>query len=95
MIRVSRAGRKSQVYTVLRFHYFKVGNWGLTTGEIARRIGMKSSTNLKNILREMTKEYPEISIEKRNGFDVFIYRPYVQQPIQFRTILINGLQCYA
>lgn len=90
--RLNRAGRKAAIYKVLRYHYVKTGSWGLTTGEIARRMGMKSSTYLKNICKEMTKEYDEITMKTRNGFDVFQYRPYVQKSLYDRlpVIKVNG-----
>jgi hypothetical protein len=92
MSRLDRAGRKAEVFKVLRYHYVKTGSWGLTTGEIAMRMGLKSSTYLKNLCKEMTSEYDEITMKTRNGFDVFQYRPYRQKSLFDRipTMRVNG-----
>lgn len=90
MAHVSRAGRKAQIFKMLsafpRRNYVK--RWSV--GDVAKRLGLKSSTHLKNILREMCNEYDEISIEETESGDYFHFTPYRQADFFDRMVTING-----
>lgn len=87
-----RAGRRKQIVRVL-YQYWKRGNMGsMTTGQVARRIGMKSSTHLKSILRELVQTNDNIMEDGTRDVFAVLYRPFQQQPLPDRFITINGKQ---
>lgn len=53
MVRMSRAGRQHQIYMILLGVQKKSGRMSVSTGFIARRMGIKSSTYLLKILLHM------------------------------------------
>jgi len=90
MKRYSRAGRKLYIRSVLRMEFRKMPARFFSTGEIARRIGMKSSTHLKNILREMEKEFDEIITSNFDGIERWKFQPYKQASFLDRIPVIKN-----
>jgi hypothetical protein len=93
MIRMSRAGRKLWIRSVLRMAWrdYESPKRYFTVGQIARKMGLKSSTYLKNVLREMSNESEEIIHIQQGGMDMWRFQPYEQTSFLDRPILINGL----
>jgi len=93
MERLSRAGRKAAMKRVLMQHR-KRGNIGsMTVGQIARRMGGKSSSNLKKMLIEMSKEEDEIVIDWTRDVFAVMFIPMTPTVLPQRFITINGKSC--
>lgn len=90
MIRMSRAGRKLGIRSVLRMAWRDNPKAYFTVGQIARKMGLKSSTYLKNVLREMAEENPEIIHLQQGGMDMWRFQPLQQLEFWQRGITING-----
>ena len=90
MNRMSRAGRERSIKHVLQSYRKKDKKGYLTVGQIARRLGLKSSTYLKNVLREMSENDSEIIHLQQGGMDMWRFQPYEQTSFLDRSILING-----
>lgn len=91
MIRMSRVGRKRHVRAKLITKYLRRKGEFFSVGQIARMMGMKSSTYLKNILRELERECDDILTDSVNGVEVWRYQEYEQMSFLDRPILINGV----
>lgn len=92
MIRMSRAGRKQQIVKVLYQQYKRDASVMLTVGHIARRIGMRSSTELKKMVRELYHEHQNILSDVSETATRYCWRPMVQVELPERYITINGKQ---
>jgi len=91
MTRMSRAGRKHEVHMLLMREYRKDSHAVFFVGDIARKMGLKSSTYLKNILRHLVSlELGVYMISTPQG-DYFGYEPLRQTDFFDRVIKINGL----
>ncbi len=90
MNRMSRAGRKLWIKSVLRMAWRDNPKEYFTVGQIARKMGLKSSTYLKNVLREMSQDNPEIIHLQQGGMDMWRFQPLEQKSFWERGITING-----
>lgn len=90
MNRISRAGRKLFIRSILRMEFRKNKKAYFTVGQIARKMGLKSSTWLKNILREMANDNPEIIHMQQGGMDMWRFQELDQLSFFQRGITING-----
>lgn len=88
--RMDRAGRQRMIKIVLRMAWRKDAALRLTVGDVAKRMGLKSSTYLKNMLRDMSRFDDEICSVEKNGCTRWYFRPYVQQAFDQREIMIHG-----
>lgn len=97
MIRVSRAGRKNMMLKVLKAHNAKWKNGAMTTAQVAHAVGLKSSTNVVKMLREMADDelIIEVLIEPYFycGYTVRAWQLATWEQISLpdRTITINGI----
>jgi len=89
MKRMSRAGRKDAMYGILRRHFLSGKTTGVTVGFIARKMGLKSSTYLKNLLKEMCEDYPQIQRLSAGDHSVYRFREMRQTDFFDRVITIN------
>lgn len=90
MLKISRAGRKAMLVKALRRQYYQKKSRWMTVGEVAHRIGMKSSTNIKEMLWELVNEVDEIMYSQDDDATRFGYCPKTQSPLPERFITING-----
>lgn len=90
MKRMSRAGRCEAMKQVLKKQWRKNPRTKLTIGQIANRMGLKSSTKLKNWLCEYAFFDDEIIVNREPNVVKFYFRPYVQTAFDQREISING-----
>lgn len=90
MNRMSRAGRKLFIRSILRMEFRKDKKAYFTVGQIARKMGLRSSTYLKNILREMANDNPEIIHMQQGGMDMWRFQEIEQLSFFQRGITING-----
>ncbi len=88
--RMSRAGRKDAVETVLRMAWRDNDLARLTVGQVAKKMGLKSSTYLKKMLFELVSEVEEIYHINEHGIDRWYFKPYAQQRFDSRHLTING-----
>jgi DNA-binding Lrp family transcriptional regulator len=97
MIRVSRAGRKKQILKVVQAYCRQYKGGWLPTAKIAHAIGLKASTNVKNILREMEADGlicgGQIEPYYACGYTVqaWTLAVYEQVALPERYIRINGV----
>jgi hypothetical protein len=91
MNRMSRAGRKLFIRSILRMEWRKNKKAYFTVGQIARKMGLKSSTYLKNVLREMSDTNPEIIHMQQGGMDMWRFQELQQLEFWQRGITINGM----
>lgn len=90
MTRMSRAGRKAQISKVL-YQAYKRDNLSLMkAGNIARRVGMRSTTEFKKMCRELIYEDHNIIWTVVDGVAVYGWRPMKQIELPQRFINING-----
>ncbi len=90
MNRMSRAGRKQVIIHVLQAR-FKTGKKdAVTVGFIARCMGLKSSTYLKNLLQELENEDDRILSYDFSWGRAYKFKPYEQTTFLERDITING-----
>lgn len=89
-MRQSRVGRKRFIKWVLQC-YRKVDRKGyLTVGQVARKMGLKSSTYLKNVMREMSQEDDEIIHLQQGDMDMWRFQPYEQTSFLDRIPVIKN-----
>ncbi len=88
--RMSRVGRKLYIKTVLRMAWRDDDLAKLTVGQVAKKMGLKSSTYLKKCLFECVEEVEEIYHVNEHGIDKWYFKPYVQQRLEKRHVVING-----
>ncbi len=90
MKRMSRAGRKAEMRSILYDRWASGKEDGVTVGFIARKMGGVSSSKLTQMLMEMEREDSEIqSIEFTWGRS-YKYKPLEQKPLPMRDLIING-----
>lgn len=87
---VSRAGRKEQIKLIVYRHWKRNGGKGIKLGNIARRLGMKSSTELKKICRELSHECESICIDETLPSFGLCWHNFTQTELPQRYIAING-----
>lgn len=92
MIKMSRAGRKAYISKVLYQQFKRNGDVMLRVQDIAHRMGMKSSTELKKMCRELIYEDDNIVWTVVNGEVRYAWRPTKQLALPERYIIINGKQ---
>lgn len=91
MLRMSRAGRKKLIKRALMQHLARVGDTGMTAGQLARKIGMKSSTDLKKMCKEMAEVDEEIGFKMLpDGVWRVAFFPLKQVDFGERFFVING-----
>ena len=80
----------NEMHKILVRGYFNDSHAVFFVGDIAKKMGLKSSTYLKNILREMvTKDFGVYMIATPQG-DYFGYEPMRQLEFEDRMLIING-----
>ncbi len=89
MIRMSRAGRKHLIREILMKEFRRDFDACFNVGAIARKMGLKSSTYLKNLCRELAKEQIGVYQINRDGVDYFGYEHLKQLDFLDRVIIIN------
>ena len=90
-MRMSRAGRKLEIKRALMRHHHRGDGKKMTAGRLARKIGMKSSTELKKMCAEMVEVDDEIMFNfGDDGVWGVMFRPLVQLPLGDRFLTING-----
>lgn len=88
--RLDRAGRKAAMKKVLLRQYYRDEHKPMTVGEVARRMGLRSSTYLKNLLKEMVEEDDNILQYGDDNVFRVMFKPYIQTPFADRFFTING-----
>lgn len=83
-------GRKQSIRKALMRLYFQRGYTNCTCGELAHKIGLKSSTYLKRVVAEMEKEDEQIVVSYQQDEWRVFWLPLKQQPLPERFITING-----
>lgn len=89
MIRLSRAGRKIFIRSILRVAWRDNPKQYFTVGQVARKMGLKSSTYLKNVLKEIAYESEEIIYMQQGGIDMWKFQPYKKTSFFDRIPVIN------
>lgn len=90
MTRIDRAGRKQAILKVLVQQSKRSKNRWMTIGKIARRMGLKSSTYLKDLCWELINEVDGVMWTTQNGsFEVAWVKPE-QMELPERYIVINN-----
>jgi DNA-binding Lrp family transcriptional regulator len=98
-MRLNRAGRKRQIERIMKGWDSKRKGATMNTGMIAKKLGIRSSTHLVNILKEMEKEKTIRSLSTapnpRYGysFRVWQYVRWEQSKLPDHEIIINGISC--
>jgi len=90
MKRMSRAGRMEQCKQVLRWAWRDNDQARLTVGQVAKKMGLKSSTYLKKVLFDCAETTESIYHVNEHGIDKWYFKPYVQQRFEKRHVVING-----
>jgi hypothetical protein len=90
MERMNRAGRVAQFTKILAQRYKRNNDAWMSTGDVTKRAGLKSSTRFKNMLIEMSETNDNIVRWEENGNTWFKWRPYEQLELPQRYIVING-----
>ena len=70
--------------------YYQKGMCELTCGELAHKIGKKSSTYIKIIVAEMERNDLSISVSHHTGIWRVYWKPLEQLPLPDRYIIVNG-----
>jgi len=89
MTRMSRVGRQHEIHMLLMRAYHKDSYAVFYVGDIARRMGLKSSTYLKNICRHLVSLKLGVYIIQTERGDLFGYEPPHQSDFFDRVITIN------
>jgi SOS-response transcriptional repressor LexA len=101
MKRLGRAGRKRVILEVLADAKKKRPRSGFSSGEIARRMGIRSSTYLRDLLHELEDDgrVERLSSKPRNGvgdeFPLWRIAVLEQTSLPERFIIINGMSMRA
>ncbi len=90
---LKNGGRKKAILKALMRVYYQRGNVGLTCGELARKMGLKSSTYLKHVCAEMEIESEQVEVFQNAGIWRVRWYPFEQTPLPERFITINGKSC--
>lgn len=97
MIRLSRAGRERAIVDAVRALELRGKHKMFTRGEICRRMGIKSTSRIRDMLRDMAKDGKLISASTAlDGYadevEIFGVARYEQTPLpQDHIIVINGV----
>ncbi len=90
MQRMSRVGRKSEISRVLYQEFKRNPKGRMTIGQIAKRMGGKSSSNLRDIARELWEEDENVCMSIIEDIRVWWWSPMKQVELPERFITING-----
>lgn len=90
MKRMSRAGRKLEISRVLYQAFKRNPSARLSIGQIANRMGGKSSSSLRDIAIELWEEDENISMTIIEPVRVWWWSPRKQMELPQRYITING-----
>lgn len=90
MQRMSRAGRKGEISKVLYRAYKRDENARMTIGQIANRMGGKSSSTLRDMAKELWEEDENICMSIVEDVRVWWWAPMKQMALPDRFITING-----
>jgi len=82
--------RRMAIRKVLMRAYYQGKLEGMTCGQLAHAMGMKSSTYLKRVVASMEREDICISISKPTEEWRVWWEPLEQMPLPDRYITING-----
>lgn len=99
MIRLSRAGREQAIVNAIRALDAKGKHKMHTRGEICRRMGIKSTSRIRDMLRDMASYGRLVSATTAldgYAFEVEIFGVPImkQSPLpEDHVIVINGLSC--
>jgi len=99
MIRLSRAGREQAIINAVRRLNARGKNKMHTRGELCRVMGVKSTSRIRDILRDMTISGRLISATTAlDGYahevEIFGIARYEQTPLpENHLIVINGVSC--
>lgn len=89
MARMSRAGRQHEIHMLLMREARKDSQAVFFVGDIARKMGLKSSTYLKNILRHLVSLELGVFVTSTPQGDYFGYEAPRQSDFFDRVIMIN------
>src|SRR6476659_1122283 len=90
MNRMSRVGRRNTILYILRKEHFRDSHAVFFVGDIAKKMGLRSSTYLKNILRELVVDDVGVYMIATPQGDYFGYEPPRQLEFEDRMLIING-----
>jgi hypothetical protein len=90
MVRMDRAGRKRAMMRVLMQQQKRKVDCWMTTGMVARRMGLRSSTKLKKWLMEIALGTDGFMWREDRGKREYAYIVPEQLLLPNRTIIING-----
>lgn len=90
MQRMSRAGRKGEISKVLYQEFKRKEARPLSIGQIAKRMGGKSSSTLRDMAIELHTEDENINMTIADGVRVWWWTPRKQMSLPERFITING-----
>jgi hypothetical protein len=90
MKRLSRAGRISEIKQVLYWHSKRRPKQAVTVGFIARKMGLKSSTYLKNLLKEICAGDNGYEVLSAGDHHVYRFMPYEQTSFLDRIPVIKN-----
>lgn len=99
MVRMSRAGRQHQIFMAIIAYDKKYPSGSITTARVARKVGLKSSTYLKNILRHMAEIGLIKAVQIQPFYDCGYFvdawqlARYEQTKLPDHEIIINGKSC--
>lgn len=99
MIRMSRAGREAAIITAIRRMEYPLHGGLFTKGEICRKMGIKSTSRIRDMLRDMARCGALVSATTAlDGYahevEVFGIPQYKQTPLpDNHIIVINGVSC--
>lgn len=97
MIRMSRAGRVKQVCRIMALYDKKNKGGCLSTGDIAKKCGIKSNSKFKNLLRDMERDgiIKMVQFQPRYecGYciDGWRFNSWEQMTLPSHEIVINGI----
>lgn len=87
---MNRAGRVMACKRVLMQQSRRKADSWMTTGQVAHRMGLKSSTRIKNMLFELALEQDGFMWRDDRGKMEFAFVMPIQMPLPERFIVING-----
>jgi len=90
MARMSRAGRIHEIHMLLMREQRKDSHAVFFVGDVAKKMGLKSSTYLKNLLRHLVSLDIGVYMIATPQGDYFGYEPPRQVSFFERGIKING-----
>jgi hypothetical protein len=99
MQRMNRAGRQHRIYMAIIAYDKKHKGGAITTAQVAKKVGLKSSTYLKNILRHMAEIGLLKAVQIQPFYDCGYFvdawqlARYEQTKLPDHEIIINGKSC--